>query len=139
MFNLDYSKKVLHIVINTTPTTKNRTLMHEGIIMLPDQVFSKINTSAEHYFAEFFKPGHQFKTACLETEMGPGELVTLLREKFNSETSSWIGGIIARFTIKPAYLDKLWTELTTKQKRFYKSKEKKTFGKAPIRGLAVKK
>ncbi len=82
--------------------------------------------------------GREYKLFCLKTEMGPGEMVKAFESRFGTSSSSWIGGIIAPFTVKAEALNALCELLAAKKNPFLKSKEKKTFGGGSIRGITVK-
>ncbi len=127
MLTINFNLKVLHIAINVNPELLEDKLVHTGIVYNTKSVFSKVNTSAEGKYADFFQSKKLFKIICVETEMGPGEMVKLLEKKFNAKKTSLTGGMIASFTIDPNDAEMMYKDLFEKSEEYLKSEEKKLY------------
>ncbi|PIR86200.1 hypothetical protein COU14_00240 [Candidatus Kaiserbacteria bacterium CG10_big_fil_rev_8_21_14_0_10_44_10] len=129
LFGVDYSKKLLHVAVASVPEQRegeDAVVIH-GLVFNPKEVFSKINTSAEQHYAELFRSNQIYRTVVVETEMGPGELVQMLCDKFSGECCIWIGGIIAPFSMDPSRVDELLQELVSQPESYTASGEKLRF------------
>jgi hypothetical protein len=97
MFSVNYQPKVLHVAINNLMNSEDGS--YAGVIYHAQSVFDKVNTMAERLYEEFFQPDSSCKLICINTEMGPGELMKVFGKQFGAEGCISIGGTIAPFTI----------------------------------------
>lgn len=129
LFSLDFREKVLHIAI---ANHDNKSGVREGLIYLPSAVYSKINTTSEHLFEEYFAANPASKLICIRTEMGPGEFANVLRKKFRAQHTIHVGGVIAPIEILPKNVEKLLQALHEQPEQFLKSAEKEEFAGKPF-------
>lgn len=127
MFWVDHAKKSLHIAIKTKGFKLDGKMLFGGLIYDPSKVFNKLNELSEREFVEFFQAGAICNHTVLVTEMGPGELLNRLEEKFGISRALHIGGIIAPFSVREDRCDELWLSITKGRRAYMSSQEKKIF------------
>ena len=128
MINLtaDYTPKILHVGISN-PRTVAKKDSSNGLVYDPTKVYSKINTTSEIMYENFFNSGSEIVILPVRTEQGPGELVKILEKDFGIDYSTWIGGIIAEFTATPEQAQRIIKAIKSNPKRYFASQEKKDF------------
>lgn len=129
MFTVDYTPKILHVAIKgleyrVVPTNSDS---ENGLIYMPENVFSKVNTTSERMYHDFFKKGESHIVIPLETEQGPGELVKTLNKEFGIEYCMVVGGITAPFSATQEQARNLLIELKNNPLKYFNSPEKDIF------------
>jgi|SRR3989344_427194 len=122
-----YDSKVLHVGLRN-PTKRVGKNKDNGLVYNPVQVYSKLNTTSEGMYEDFFKTGSEVTIFPVRTEQGPGELVKMLAKDFGVEYCMVVGGVAAPFRATPEQAVRLIEDLRQNPQKYFVSEEKKEFG-----------